>query len=75
MTIHVLAVRVTVIHAVMILAWPPTGLLLKYCTVYVSPPTVAARYQYHDNRALDNDAVTLVYETVTSDSQWRLKLH
>ncbi len=27
------AVRATVIQAVVILAWPPTGLLLKYCTV------------------------------------------
>ena len=34
MTIHVvLAVRVTVIQAVMILASPPTGLLLRYCTM------------------------------------------
>ena len=43
MTIHVvLAVRVTVILAVMILASPPTGLLLlQYCTMYVSPPTAA----------------------------------
>ena len=34
MTIHVvLAVRVTVIQAVMILTSPPTGLLLQYCTM------------------------------------------
>ena len=30
----------------MILASPPTGLLLHNCTMKVSPPTVPARYQY-----------------------------